>query len=241
MLPPDPDWTVIETTTKTDDEKLHGAGTGSAGAAAYNQQDSAEDIADYESSARWFGAVGMHKPATSYFRESQMVFWQMKTFSLADDLELSSCTLSDVVEWNVDQVWFKPTASDSKDRAITPGRAPVDFARRNYSATIPDDAEFGPANGHTVLGQLDYTELVDKNRWSELHAALEYELRSLADVLTAVHVHRLPLTALVERFNKKIMRFDKKWMAASVSVCTPTILVGGLRPCDPPVSAAAGS
>jgi hypothetical protein len=244
-LPPDPDWKPIVAEKKSAPVPTVKKEASASGASSYNLNDTTEQIAEYEGSERWIGTPNLIKRAAPYFHESQMIFWQLKTFSLVEDLTLSECALSDMIEWNAHQTWWNPNSiyeskegkTKGRGRAITPGRAPVDFARQGYgrAALFAKGGDgWGPADcSGQVLGQLNYTELVKKKKWDELDAALEWEIRSLADLMTAVHVHKLPITAFVERFNSRTQRYTKTWKRCVFSFCSCSLLSGSQALCAP--------
>jgi hypothetical protein len=79
------------------------------------------------------------------------------------------------------------------------------------------------ANGR-VLGALDYRPLVSAGRWDEVRAALELEVRTVADLSTLLLYHQLPLIMLRKSFNRKFRAYEQTWKLISLRVSTPAIL-----------------
>jgi hypothetical protein len=75
-----------------------------------------------------------------------------------------------------------------------------------------------------LVTQRQYGAWARFGRWADVQAALEWEVRVLADLMTAFYVHRFPLLAQLTKWNKKDHRFQTKWYTATVGVCTPSVL-----------------
>ena len=215
VIPPDPTWTPRnppkEAAVGVPKET---AGGGPAGASSYNTGDSQADVARYLASERWRSAKSVHKPTPPYLRDGEMIYWMFKCFCITADAEIEGASLLDMVGWNAHQSWWQAT----NPRLTAGGRkakffGTSDFARRHFRGTPP-----------RLVGQMQYSSWAQNKRWSDVQASLEWELRSLADLATALYVHKVPVLAQVTKFNVRERRYEERWINATMNVCTPSVL-----------------
>jgi hypothetical protein len=234
VLPPDTDWPDAK--PRPTATPAMSTTASSQGSSSYNTGDSAADIAQYLASERWRGAKTVHKPSPPYLRDGEMIYWMLKSFSITADAELKGITLTDLLAWNSHQSWWCPgnkvvsaaggRQTKSVKRATSAGV--VDFARSGYK---------GLASGNRIVGQMQFTGWAQHKRWADIQSSLEWELRTLADLMTVLYAHRLPLLALVEKWNQRQRKHERKWLSASVSICTPSVLQRTHGKAEPPPNA----
>jgi hypothetical protein len=165
-----------------------------------------------------------------YFSDYQMTFWKLKTFSLIKDLEINDCTFYDLIQWNRQQQWWSNPQNGSES-------SETHFARNNFSGLkelkdlkdlqdlqdLEKQKEKQKQKEKHILGSLQYTDLFVNQKHSELKSQLEWEVRCLTDVLTAIHAKKESIIVHSRKFTKKINRYESKWESLTVSYLTPSM------------------
>lgn len=203
LIPPDPSWKPIHMTKKEKKEEESEAGvqefSQGSGASEYNADDTKDDIEQYLNSKRWMGSEKVNKKDPPYFRDSQMIHWVFKTLSLCGDLKMDDLTIQDLRHGNQHVPWWDSPA--------------VHPARKHHQSDL--DEHLGNQAWYTTQHMQNKTDLI--------RLTLEREVRFVADMLTILHHHQLPLTCHVKRWNRTLKRYQMRWELLSVKVSTPAL------------------
>ncbi len=215
VIPPDPDWTP---TKPLKENVARASGVGLAGASSYNSEDTQADIERYLASKRWRSDLAdVEKPAPPYLRDGEMIYWMFKCFSITADADLEGLSFADIIAWNHHQPWW--TKTETLKAAWGKRTELMDFARRHCRPAHPN----GPTT-RSIVGQMQYTSWAQHKRWGAIQSALEWEVRSLADLMTAIYVKTEYLVCFLKKWNGKMRRYEDKWMRARITLCTPSVL-----------------
>lgn len=189
--------------------------SGAQGASSYNKEDSPENIKRYLASKRWTGETKYvtPKPADVYFRDSRMIFWILKCTSLSMDFKMSEpLLLTQIEEWNDKrECWKHPLLCMSRAK---------DFSSKSLAS--PE--------------QFMSWDLKKDTR--SIFQALSGNVRYLADVLTIVYYHHIPLLLAKKHWNRAERKFLQKWELLTVKTSTPSLIAfsssAALHPSQPP-------
>jgi hypothetical protein len=205
QLPADPDWITPTPLARQTSNSF--ANKGAPGTSYYNIDDTKEEIAKYLNSKRWLGGSTVKSPSI-YFRDARMMYWMFKSVSICGDLATQDLTLADVRTHNKHTTWWNDPL--------------VYFARSNTS--FKKDEKKDKDRMDLIVTQSQYTYMHSQKQWSKLKEALEWEVRTVADLFTILHYHKLPLIAFVKWFSKKDGRNVFDWKLLSVRVSTLSLL-----------------
>jgi hypothetical protein len=204
-LPPDHHWTPTKKMEKKEKEEDGvGAFSQESGASEYNADDTKEDIAQYLSSKRWSGSGSKSaEPEGPYFRDSRMIHWQFKTISVCGDINQDEMSIQDIRACNRHVKWWDWPS--------------VHYARNHGNKKGSElDVQMGQQGFYTIQ--------FCKRRFDVIHETLEREVRFVADVLTMLHHHQLPLTVHCKRWNRSRKQYQWRWELVAVRFSTPAML-----------------